>query len=286
MPGDCSRRSPKSQAPRGVCSPAMCCFSAPVEYVAGTNIFARPLAGDRQALVYSMSFAAADELAMILPLPVPPGSPEDAVRFVSLEGYAHFFRDVERAFPVMLEMMARGGFGMFAQSSAPRQLVVHDVGDFEASFVPTLADFARLDPRFRLAPEVWERLPQYADWGFAVFKLRRDRRGFWARLLRRAPSKQTVHPMAFEFPRRDPSTLFFPTVHIHDGEVHEQAIFDHNLYAQGPRDDSEGWERSEQPLGAFVDSSRSAGLVDADLHCFRRNIIGMQANADQYLALT
>ena len=51
----------------------MCCFSRPVPYVSGTKIFARATEDDRQALVYSMSVAAAEELAMILPLPVPPG---------------------------------------------------------------------------------------------------------------------------------------------------------------------------------------------------------------------
>jgi len=57
----------------------MCCFSMPVRFVAGTTIFARPMADGSQPLVYSMAFAAAEELAMIPPIPVPPGSAEDAV---------------------------------------------------------------------------------------------------------------------------------------------------------------------------------------------------------------
>ena len=36
-------------------------------------------------------------------------------------------------------------------------LQVHEVGDYEASYVPTLADFHRLDPRFRMADEIWRR---------------------------------------------------------------------------------------------------------------------------------
>ena len=56
----------------------MCCFSKPVELVADTYIFARSDNG-RQFLVYSMSYAAPSELAMVLPLPVPPDTPEDAV---------------------------------------------------------------------------------------------------------------------------------------------------------------------------------------------------------------
>ena len=76
----------------------MCCFSQPVEVVSDTNIFARGASG-RQSLVYSMSYAAAADLAMVLPLPVPPGPPEDAVRFINLGRYPGFFDDMRRGFP-------------------------------------------------------------------------------------------------------------------------------------------------------------------------------------------
>jgi hypothetical protein len=162
---------------------------------------------------------------------------------------------------------------------------VHDVGDFEASFVPSLGDFDRLDARFKLAPEVWEQLPQYADWGFAVFKLKQKERGFWGRLFKRPARKQTVHPMAFEFPRRDPRSLFFPTVHVHDGEVHEKAHFDHTLYCQ-PGEliaSTFDWEESDGNLGKRVDPDRAAGLVDPDAPCFRTSLVGSLDNRDQEL---
>ena len=86
------------------------------------------------------------------------------------------FDDLKKAFPMsMMQPASRGGFGLLAVVAAPPPLRVHDVGLFEASFVPTLADFERLDPRFRLSPGVWEQLPQYRDWGFAVFKLKKIR---------------------------------------------------------------------------------------------------------------
>jgi hypothetical protein len=47
----------------------MCCFSQQVGHVANTNIFARGVNG-KQLLVYSMSYRAAADLAMVLPLPV------------------------------------------------------------------------------------------------------------------------------------------------------------------------------------------------------------------------
>jgi hypothetical protein len=68
----------------------MCCFSRSVQSVANTNIFARSSTRDRQFLVYEMKLAADEELAMILPIPVPPKSPEDAVRFISLADYPSF----------------------------------------------------------------------------------------------------------------------------------------------------------------------------------------------------
>ena len=49
----------------------MCCFSQPVDYVAGTNIFARPAKAGGQYLVYSMTLKAGTDLAMILPIPTP-----------------------------------------------------------------------------------------------------------------------------------------------------------------------------------------------------------------------
>ncbi len=268
----------------------MCCFSKPVPYVAGTKIFARSFDDGRQALVYSMAFVADEELAMILPIPVPPESPEDAVRFIDLSGYDRFFDDLDRAFPKIM-LRARGGFGapQSLSHSAPK-LKVHDVGEYEASFVPTQAAFERLDERFKLAPEVWAQLPQYADWGFAVFKLKAGaakEAGFWRRLFggKSRSKPRTVHPMAFEFPRRDPGSLFFPTVHVHDGQVHSEAIFDHQLYCQLGRAwvERTHWEPSEGPLERWMKHDRSQGLVDPGAIALRRTMHGFFPNEDQTL---
>src|SRR5690606_16069404 len=102
-------------------------------------------------------------------------------------------------------------------------LAVHEVGDFVASFVPTLADFRRLDPQFVIPQESWDKIPEYSDYGFAVFQLK--------------SLVGNPHPMAFEFTTRWPDRIFFPTVHIHDGEVHDREEFDHTLYLQHPEFD-------------------------------------------------
>jgi hypothetical protein len=253
----------------------MCMFSRPVRHVAKTRIFARPLVDGTQALVYSMNVAIAEDLAMILPLPVPPKPPEDAVRFVDLSAYPRFFADLESAFPAPLSR-GRGPLATqtFALESA--KLEVHRVGEFEASFVPTRDDFGRLDERFQLDASLWDQLPQYGGSGFAVFKLA-PQRG-WFRRVR----KQSVHPMAFVFPRKDPQKIFFPTVHIHDGQVHDEAEFDHQLYCQPDEVTAAtfGWRRSEEDVGRYVKAERTGGLVDGSVLAYKREIFGKHANVD------
>jgi hypothetical protein len=272
----------------------MCCFSRPIKHVSSTAIFARMASPGRQLLAYKMELAASSDLAMILPLPVPPGSPEDAVRFLDLSAYPTFFADLDRAFPATFELSLGGSFApQPAARGAP--LVVHDVGDFVASFVPTLGDFSRLDPRFRLDDAVWRKLPRYADHGFAVFQLRGLQGGWLSRLLR-PERKKTFHPMAFEFPTRFPSHLFYPTVHIHDGEVHPEAFFDHALYAQADvaalagcttepdgRDDLP-WVAGE-PAHRHLRVEATRGLVSAEGRLFKRTIQGPGPNADRWVCL-
>jgi hypothetical protein len=255
----------------------MCCFSGAVAAVSGTEIFARSAPDGGQFLVYRMKLDLVDDVAMILPLPVPPRPADNAVRFVDLSGYEDFFTDLAKGFPIPAAFsgeLARGGFA----PQAP-MLVVHDIGDFEASFVPTPPDFARLDARFRLPSEALNALPQYADFGFAVFRLRR-RSGDVAKP--RVPERKTYHPMAFAFPRRDPSTLFFPTVHLHDGQVHPAAAFDHTLYLQHAAGAAPGaaWWRSYAPVVAFANVARACGVLDERAYLYRLGLAGSHPNRD------
>ncbi|HSH04685.1 MAG TPA: hypothetical protein VLL52_19390 [Anaerolineae bacterium] len=189
----------------------MCMFSGNVGYVGKTKIFARG-EGERQYLVYEMTYEAEEALAMILPVPVPRGTGEDGVSFINLEGYPKFFEDLAGLFANITRSQSRH-FGMVAAN-----LAVVEVGSFIASFVPTIGDFERLSPQFQLDEGIWSQLPQYQDYGFVVFQLDKGRKH--------------VHPMAFSFPRRDSSRLFFPTVHVHEGDVPDKAEFEHDLYCQ------------------------------------------------------
>jgi hypothetical protein len=195
----------------------MCCFVGNVE-VFDTNLFARLTGHGTQFLVYQMRYQAAQPTAMILPLPVALPAREESLRWLDLKGYPAFFTHLSARFPEQQPF----SFGCSkAEPAAATQaaLSVHEVGDFVASFAPTLSDLDRLDPRFTLPKSVWAQFPQCHDYGFAVFQL--------------AKLGGTPHPIAFEFPTRWPDKLFYPTIHIHDGQAHPKEHFDHALYSQG-----------------------------------------------------
>lgn len=247
----------------------MCCFTQPVKDVSATRIFVRSGQGGRQFIVYEMKIDADRELAMVLPIPVPVKSMEQDVRFFNLEKYETFFKDLNSGYPV--PRAANVGDG---NTKGPLEVI--QVGSYVASFVPSIEDFSRLDPQFRLPPDTWKAIPQYRDYGFAVFKLK--------------PGNHRIHPMAFDFPRRNPHELFFPTVHIHDGKVHEIADFDHLLFLQRQDTDpmlsidpalTKGtWFESEQPAKFFVDIEKTQGIVLPDLHLYRVRIFGDRPNKD------
>lgn len=267
----------------------MCLFTGDIRHVSGTRIYAAPREGEGhyQRIAYAMTVELPAELAMVLPIPTPPSPAEDAVRFVDMSSCPSFLDDLDDLFEPPPQFQAsRGSFG------APQTLtlVVHDVGDFEASFVPTLRDFSRLDPRFRMPDGVWSKLPQYADWSFCVFKLKANdappppKPGFLASIFGPPPVPapalaQKRHPMAFDFPRRDPNEIFFPTVHVHDGEVHARAEFDHTLYAQpGGSSDPKGWARPSMGVEALPTAAKP--FVRLDRPMFRRRVQGMHPNHD------
>lgn len=249
----------------------MCCFSAPT-HVYGTKIFARLAKAGAQLLAYQMEYRAEQPTAMILPLPVALPAREDSVRFRSLKEYPTFFADLAAAFPEP-PPQNHPGMARAAAAAAP-PLVVHEVGDFIASFVPQIRDFARVDRRFVIDKDVWAKIPEYADYGFAVFQLKN--------------LAGTPHPMAFEFDTRLAERLFFPTVHIHDGSFHPTDTFDHVLYAQAPSFDTKapaGFARAAGPAGRYVDAARSTDLVDPALFLHKTTIAGVQPNADMIYAV-
>jgi hypothetical protein len=151
--------------------------------------------------------------------------------------------------------------------------VVHEVGAFVASFVPSLADFTRLDPRFRAPEGTLDRVPIYSDWGFAVFQLATH------------GSLAKIHPMAFEMPTRF-DQLFFPTVHVHDGTLPARAVFQHDLYAQhiitGP---GSSWWPAGPALRTVMDVERAAGVIDPDASVAKLGLYGARENVDTWASV-
>ena len=72
----------------------MCIFTGAITSVSATRILARMMASDRQVLVYDARLRTDADVAMILPVPVPSGAGEDAVRFIALDGYHELLDDV------------------------------------------------------------------------------------------------------------------------------------------------------------------------------------------------
>ncbi len=242
----------------------MCCFSSEIESVKNTRIFARLDTKGRQFVIYAMSIKSKEDIAMVLPLPVLPGEGEQAVTFINLEKYPKLFDDMARGFPETLP--AADAIGEARPAVAAAVLEVKQVGAFEASFVPAAADFDRLDKRFRLPEGTWDKLPGYKGFGFAVFKLRKG--------------EHAVHPMAFSFPSAAPDRIFFPTLHIHDGEVHPKADFDHTLYCQGSGLKHGEWRESPGIAMQFMNTALTKGIVYGGLHVYKRTLNGELANTD------
>jgi hypothetical protein len=273
----------------------MCCFSvvpragffarlfAPSTkrlHVSSTKIFARVDRPSRvQWLVYSMALATPGDVAMVLPLPVARVA-DDALTFVDLSGVPKLFEHLDDLYPKPLyapQAMApasRGGGGY-----VPRpKLVVHEVGQFEASYVPRLSDMDRLDERFRIPELVWRRRPEYARFGFAVFKLKKGK-------------KKAIHPMAMRFETASPDAAFFPTVHVHDGDLHDTARFDHELYYQlaagdpevaprGPGGDELRSDKASMAIESCVPIDKTRGVCVAGDPVYRFFLRGELANAD------
>ncbi len=271
----------------------MCCFAQPVVSVTDTNIFARLLPDGWQYLVYQMSFKSKTKNAMVLPLPVAlPATDDKTLEFISLEDYEHFFDDLNDGFPLAPPPPSHSFGTVDSAEPVPEQdLEVHEVGAFVASFVPSVADFDRLDERFRIPKSSWDKIPQYGDYGFAVFQLK-DLEG-------------KPHPMAFKFRSRldkgDERAVFFPTVHIHDGEIHAREDFDHTLFLQAPEfdeacgdyqqrerlvaDRATGYVRSKWPAAKFCDIDKSQNIVNGNLLVHRLGMHGQLKNADIFASL-
>jgi hypothetical protein len=156
--------------------------------------------------------------------------------------------------------------------AAGGSLKVHDVGQYVASFVPSLAYFAKLDPRFRLSLETARSFSAYRGFGYAVFQLKES------------ANESDFHPMAFRYTPADSKTLFFPTVHIHDGgSYRDRAEYSHYLYAQPEIAADRNWWSKSDLLPSKQLVEKSNGLVHPDRHLYKALVFGIHPNHDYIL---
>lgn len=260
----------KLLSPYGRTVPVMCIFTGPV-HVEATRIFAR-LEGEEgtQIVAYEMQVSLDQEGAMVLPLPLHFSRRE--LGLVDLGEYTDFFEDLDYCFPKNLPRST-----VVMEMDASELIEVQRVGAFDASFLPTLADFDRLDPIFQMPPGTWDKLEQYQDYGFAVFKLRTG-------------EEQHVHPMAFRFASRDMGRLFFPTVHVHNRKVKPKAVFDHALYAQYAEQLNGDWELGQHlpkrtmRVAGSVGGDGTCGLVLPMMNVWKKTLSGKLPNSDTWAA--
>ncbi|MDB4477107.1 hypothetical protein N9018_02770 [Rhodopirellula sp.] len=259
----------------------MCCFSQPIRSVSRTRIFGRLTEQKSQFVAYQMRYKSDYANAMILPIPIQQPSKQRCIRFIDLSGYPQFFDDLDKGFPKSKKLTKS-----IASESGPAKdrLKVHKVGGFEASFVPTANHFSKLDRRFSIAKDIWKKIPAYSEYGFVVFQLHE--------------LDGTPHPMAFDFDTRMTDATFLPTIHIHDGEVHQRENFDHTMYIQNPEIDlaagdyqghklwdlKSGWRRSFAEAEKFIDLERAQGMIAGHLRVHCKIMKGKFANKDQIIS--
>lgn len=243
----------------------MCIFTGKIEEVSETRIFARREAY-RQAIVYEMFLSSKIDTAMVLPIPVSKENASNKVEFIDLSKYEDFFDDIEFLFP------KNRSRSLSLVASAGPILEVQQVGAFEASFVPNQTDFIHLDPRFKLNDNILNKLPDYKDYGFVVFKLRKG--------------ESQVHPMAFWFHTSTKEKLYFPTVHVHNEQVPQFEDFSHTIYAQGNLNHTSKLTKSKLMANSNLlqsISNKSSGIVEAKSEVYKKTIVGKHPNTDTWL---
>jgi hypothetical protein len=226
---------------------------------------------EKQFLVYSMNYRVGEDLAMVLPLPVPVGSKEDAVQFIDLHGYGEFFADLQSGFPVAASDKRR---------PLSRSMPSH-CRQRRSRWFRSAASKRRLCRRSKTLRA--SMLGFACRTGFGTSCPPTKSRGLRCSSCARMPARCIRWRLRFLAPIA--SKLFFPTVHIHDGKVHDTAHFDHSLYCQvgSQYGKTTGWEETPQLASAFVKVAATKGIVDGSAHCYRKTILGNQKNQDTWL---
>lgn len=249
-------------------------FSTPVRVASTFNLFARASA-DLQLLACNFRYEADTPFALFLPLPTPPETPASAVRFINLSGYDEFFSDMRRGFPDLTRDTGKQSFTDRLLEKV-RDWLDLDTTQIEFAFFPNRTVLADMREHWPVSDAVWMALDPYAECGLVGLKLE--------------AGANRLPPVAFEFPRRNPDELTFPTAH--NLPQASAAMLRHALYAQTSKRSLQ-WRISisaedERPLRAreFVKTDRTLGLIDPDQPIVSRRLVGTANNVDVRLIET
>jgi hypothetical protein len=249
-------------------------FSTPVRVASTFNFFARANA-DHQFLACNFRYEAAAAFTLFLPLPTPPETPASAVRFINLAGYDELFSDMRRGFPDLTRDTGKLSFTDRLLEKV-RDWLDLDTTQIEFAFFPNRTVLAEMRDSWPVSDAVWPALEPYAECGLVGLKLE--------------AGANRLPPVAFEFPRRDPDELTFPTAHNLPQSA--AATLRHALYAQTSKRSLQ-WRMSisaedDRPLRAreFVKADRTLGLIDPDQPIVSRRLVGAADNVDVRLIET
>eukprot|EP01128_Nolandella_sp_AFSM9_P006387 TRINITY_DN3269_c0_g1_i1.p1 TRINITY_DN3269_c0_g1~~TRINITY_DN3269_c0_g1_i1.p1 ORF type:complete len:288 (-),score=23.86 TRINITY_DN3269_c0_g1_i1:160-1023(-) len=283
----------------------MCIFNVKVGVVRSTRILVSLTSGGRQATVYENAVSVVGTTrrqsqaakkaalekkvkedrnnanAMILPCPLSPGHDVIPLDF-SKDSFS--FAQLEKAFPQPRRTKARARKGRRDRSGGEKLKVVQ-VGAYSVSIAKSLLDLTLIDSDvFKVNEAILPALKERYSSGF----------GFVICAFN-AANKIEPHPIGYIHDAPDVNSLFVPTLHIHDGEVHKKESFDHNIYSintdnlsgSSPADLSKKYGTNAMLSMSEGLESKILGQYLAEINNIRRMAIrGMQDNVDHTFLLS
>lgn len=195
----------------------MCIINEEVDDVNSTQIYASlDKSGKRQLTIYSNKIVTEKDNAMILPVPNP-----QSVSFVDLSDYTSIFDDFQRSFIKRLTLSNTSkSRGFPSMNCVNDTLAVHNVGSYQASIVPSLSDFNKLDKSiFTINPEVFTILQKNysSTFGYIVCKLKKGTHAYhpFAYTHDTYMIENQFSLMDLFYNKQKKPLLFIPTRHYH-----------------------------------------------------------------------
>jgi len=230
-------------------------------------MFAR-FEGDRQVLAMEMRVNLPRDMALIVPLPTIPNAGRDALRLLR-PGTSALFAQLQSGFSKSDSQNERRERQDDLSDSGVRTRRFVEAAPYDTLYLPSMDDFGLIDNEFQLSSQLVGAFSPYRDYGFAVLKLR-------------AAANARLRSIAFSFPTRDTSHLYFPTFQYRDGTVHNTVMFDVTLYAQNA--EKSAWDGTAVEAGDFMSMDDGAEVISVERTVQRRVLYGEKANEDIWLA--